>query len=379
MKPSPLKIAQIIPTLDRSGAEKQMLLLCKALKARGHDVQVAALTRLGPLADDFEQACIPVTLIGKPLKIDPFALTRMAAWLKNGQFDVVQSWIFAANSYARAAARLAFGRNRAKPVVIATEMAVDIWKSPWHFKIDRKLAQWSSAVVGNSKAVVEFYEKQVGLPPSKLHCIYSGIESTEATGPDESLKTIARQALQLAPEDGPVLLFAGRLAEQKRVLDLLKAVDILQHLHPRIRLFIAGDGPLKTELIAFAEAVDLKDKALFLGLRDDMARLYSAADIVVLPSSYEGLPNVVMEAQLRGLPVVAAAAPGTTELVHHRQTGLTHPVGDSTELARLLDELIDNPEKARALGQRGREMILKDFSVDQMADRFVGLYQNLLK
>lgn len=379
MKPSPLKIAQIIPTLDRSGAEKQMLLLCKALKARGHDVHVAALTRLGPLAADFEQAGIPVTLIGKPLKIDPFALRRLAAWLKNGQFDVVQSWIFAANSYARAAARLAFGRNRAKPVVIATEMAVDLWKSPWHFKIDRKLAQWSSAVVGNSKAVVEFYEKQVGLPPGKLHCIYSGIESTEATGPDESLKKIARQALQLAPEDGPVLLFAGRLAEQKRVLDLLKAVDILQHLHPRIRLFIAGDGPLKKELIAFAEAVDLKDKALFLGLRNDMAQLYNATDIVVLPSSYEGLPNVVMEAQLRGLPVVAAAAPGTTELVHHPQTGLTHPVGDSTELARLLDELIDNPEKARTLGQQGREMILKDFTVDQMADRFVGLYQNLLK
>lgn len=379
MKPSPLKIAQIIPTLDRSGAEKQMLLLCKALKARGHDVHVAALTRLGPLAADFEQAGIPVTLIGKPLKIDPFALRRLAAWLKNGQFDVVQSWIFAANSYARAAARLAFGRNRAKPVVIATEMAVDLWKSPWHFKIDRKLAQWASAVVGNSKAVVEFYEKQVGLPPGKLHCIYSGIESTEATGPDESLKKIARQALQLAPEDGPVLLFAGRLAEQKRVLDLLKAVDILQHLHPRIRLFIAGDGPLKKELIAFAEAVDLKDKALFLGLRNDMAQLYNATDIVVLPSSYEGLPNVVMEAQLRGLPVVAAAAPGTTELVHHPQTGLTHPVGDSTELARLLDELIDNPEKARTLGQQGREMILKDFTVDQMADRFVGLYQNLLK
>jgi len=379
MKPSPLKIAQIIPTLDRSGAEKQMLLLCKALKARGHEVQVAALTRLGPLAGEFERASIPVTLIGKPLKIDPFALRRLAAWLRKGQFDVVQSWIFAANSYCRAAARLAFGRNRTRPVVIATEMAVDLWKSPWHFKIDRKLAQWCDAVVGNSHAVVDFYQKQVGIDATKLDCIYSGIEATEATLPDSAQKARARQEMQLAPEDGPVLLFAGRLAEQKRVLDLLKAVDILQHLHPRIRLLIAGDGPLKKELIAFAEAVDLKEKALFLGLRDDMPRLYNAADIVVLPSSYEGLPNVVMEAQLRGLPVVAAAAPGTTELVHHQKTGLTHPVGDSTELARLLDEIINNPEKAHALGQQGREMILRDFSVNLMADRFISLYQKLLK
>ena len=379
MKPSPLKIAQIIPTLDRSGAEKQMLLLCQALKARGHDVQVAALTRLGPLADDYERAGIPVTLIGKPLKIDPFALRRLAGWLKKGQFDVVQSWIFAANSYTRTAARLAFGRNRKKPVVIATEMAVDLWKSPWHFKIDRKLAQWCNCVVGNSHAVVDFYQTQVGLGSEKLHCIYSGIESTEANAIDDQIKTRARQELQLAAEDGPVLLFAGRLAEQKRVLDLLKAVDILQHLYPRIRLLIAGDGPLKNELIAFAEAVELKDKALFLGLRQDMARLYAAADIVVLPSSYEGLPNVVMEAQLRGLAVVAAAAPGTTELVHHQKTGLTYPIGDSTELARLLDELISNPEKAKTLGRQGREMIVHEFSVDLMADRFISLYENLLK
>ena len=127
----------------------------------------------------------------------------------------------------------------------------------------------------------------------------------------------------------------------------------------------------------FANDVELKTNCLFLGLRQDMDTLYSAADIVVLPSSYEGLPNVVMEAQLRGLPVIAAAAPGTVELVHQGQTGLTFPVGDSTELARLLEQLISNPEQAETLGKQGREMIVNDFSVRQMTDQFEKLYADL--
>lgn len=378
MTRKPLKIAQIIPTLDRSGAEKQMLLLCRALKSRGHDVRVAALTRLGPLESEFRAAGIEVDLIGKPLKVDPFALRRLAKWLREGEFDVVQSWIFAANSYARAAARLAFGKNRRKPVVIATEMAVDLWKSPWHFKVDRKLAGWCDAVVGNSHAVVDFYRDKVGVNASKLFCVYSGIDASEAGVIDEQERMRARRELQLLPEDGPVILFAGRLAEQKRVLDLLKAVDILQHLYLRIRVLIAGDGPLKSELMKFAEAVELSERVRFLGLRQDMDRLYAASDMVVLPSSYEGLPNVVMEAQLRGLPVIAAAAPGTIELVRHQETGLTYPVADSTELARLIEEYISEPNKAEKLGSQGHEMIVNEFSVEEMTDRFESLYETLL-
>ncbi len=372
-----MKIAQIIPTLDRSGAEKQMLLLSRELKSRGHDVHVAALTRLGPLATDFQASSIPVHLIGKSLKVDPFALNRLSKWLKDGNFDVVQSWIFAASSYTRAASRIAFGKNRKKPVVIATEMAVDLWKSSWHFKVDRKLANWCDAVVGNSHAVVDFYRDQVGIDPARLHCVYSGIDSTEAGPATSDEKQHARKALQLGSDDRPVILFAGRLAEQKRVLDLLKATDILQHLYHKIRVLIAGEGPLKQELMQFANDVELKTNCLFLGLRQDMDTLYNAADIVVLPSSYEGLPNVVMEAQLRGLPVIAASAPGTVELVHQGKTGLTFPVGDSTELARLLEQLISNPEQAQTLGTQGREMIVTDFSVRQMTDQFEKLYVEL--
>jgi glycosyltransferase involved in cell wall biosynthesis len=373
-----MKIAQIIPTLDRSGAEKQLLLLTRELRRRGHDAQVAVLTRTGPLEPEFRASGIPVTTIGKPLKIDPFALMRLKRWLAENRFDVVQSWLFAGNAYSRAASRLAFGlRNPDRPVVMATEMAVDQWKSRWHFRIDRAQQTWCDTVVGNSQAVVDFYRETVGIAPGQLSMIHSGIDPDEASPADELTKQAARQSLGLAPDDGPVLLFAGRLADQKRVVDLLKAMDILQHLYPRIRLMIAGDGPLRRELAEFAQAVDLSGKAIFLGLREDMPTLYDAADVAVLPSSYEGLPNLVLEAQLRAIPVVASAAPGTVELVTHDATGLLFPIGDSTDLARQLERLLSEPELGSKLGEAGRSAVLDKFTVSHMADRFEALYQDL--
>src|SRR6185312_14346907 len=95
------RVLQLIPTLDRSGAEKQLVLLAKGLPKERFKVEVAALTRLGPLEHDLRDAGIPVTLIGKPLKADPFALMRLSRFLKRSRFDVVQTWVFAANAYGR--------------------------------------------------------------------------------------------------------------------------------------------------------------------------------------------------------------------------------------------------------------------------------------
>ncbi len=373
-----MKIAQIVPTLDRSGAEKQVLLLCRELAKRGHEVEVGVLTRLGPLEDEFRSSGIPLTVIGKPLKADPFALGRLSRWMRENRFEVVQSWLFAANSYARAAARLGYGaRDAQRPVVVATEMAVDLWKSPWHFRVDRKLQSWCDTIVGNSQAVVDFYRDSVGIQASRLSMIHSGIDPGEANPIDVQARRTARKSLGLDDDAGPVLFFAGRLAEQKRVDDLIKAADILQHLYPKIRLLIAGDGPLRASLADFAAGVDLGGKSQFLGLRDDMDTLYAAADIVVLPSSYEGLPNLVMEAQLRAIPVVASAAPGTIELVENESTGLLYPVGDSTDLARKLERVISDADLARRLGTAGRTMILEKFTASGMADRFETLYRDL--
>ena len=119
-----LKVLQLIPTLDRSGAEKQMVLLAKGLPRDRFRVEVATLTRLGPLEAELRRRGDPGH--GRSASGSSSIRWRWRAWsrfLKAGRFDVVQTWIFAANTYGRVAARLA-----GVPVVVTAEMAVDLWK-----------------------------------------------------------------------------------------------------------------------------------------------------------------------------------------------------------------------------------------------------------
>ncbi len=364
-----LKVLQLIPTLDRSGAEKQMVILAKGLPRDRFQVEVATLTRLGAFEAELVAAGIPVTPIGKRLKLDPLALARLVGFLKAGRFDVVQTWIFAANTYGRVAARLA-----GVPVVVVAEMAVDLWKGRSDRFVDRKLAPWCDRLVGNSHAVVDFY-RQLGVPDDRLAMIYSGTD-------DDEPPVIDRAAVRAElgfEADAPLVLFAGRLAEQKRVADLLKAIDLLQHVQPDMRTLIVGEGPLRDRLEEQAHAFQLDSRLRFLGHRDDVPRLMAASDLVVLPSSYEGLPNVVLEAMRLRKPVVATSAPGTTEVVLDGETGVLVPIGNVMLLARAIRDLVRDPARRHRLGEAGRARVETHFRADAMVAQFADLYETLAR
>ncbi len=364
-----LKVLQLIPTLDRSGAEKQMVLLAKRLPRDRFNVEVAALTRLGPLELDLRNAGIPVTAIGKRFKVDPIALLNLNRFLKARSFDIVQTWIFAANTYGRVASRIAH-----IPVVIVTEMAVDIWKGRANRSVDRYLSRWCDRLVGNSHAVVKFYE-QLGVSKEKLALIYSGAEDEEPAQPDSPGIRIA-----LGFEaNAPLILFAGRLAEQKRVGDLLKALDLLQYVEPTARTIIVGDGPLRDQLEKTSQAYHLDHHVKFLGHREDVPNLMAASDLVVLPSAFEGLPNVLLEAMRLRKPVIATAAPGTTEAIIDGQTGLLVPIGNPPLLARAIRDIIRDPVRANQFAEAGRARVETLFRVDTMVAQFADLYEELAR
>ncbi len=364
-----LNVLHLIPTLDRSGAEKQMVLLARGLPRDRFHVEVATLTRLGPLAQELQAAGIPVTGIGKRLKFDPVALHRLLRFLRSRRFDVVQTWIFAANTYGRLAAHLA-----RVPIVVTTEMAVDLWKGARERFIDRRLARWCDRLVGNSHAVAEFY-RSLGIPEERLSVIYSGITEEEPPPVDPA----AIRAEFGFEAETPLVFFAGRLAEQKRIDDLLKALDLLQHVQPDLRTLIAGDGPLRSRLEETARLYQLAGRVRFLGHRDDVPRLMAASDLVVLPSAYEGLPNVVLEAMQLRKPVVATAAPGTTEVVVDGQTGVLVPVGNIQLLARAIRDIVRDPALARRLGDAGHDRVGAEFRAQTMIDRFAALYEELAR
>ncbi len=346
-----------------------MSMLARGLPRDRFEVEVAALTRLGPLEGELVDAGIHIHSIRKRLKFDPFAVARLARLMRTRRFDAVLTWIFAANVHGRLAAR----RARV-PIVLTSEMAVDLWKGRAQLEIDRRLAGWTDRVIGNSRAVVDFYRKH-GIPDDRLACILSGIG-------DEEPPDVDRAAVRAAcgtPPDATVAIFIGRLAPQKAVEELLAAIDVLQHIRPNLHTWIVGDGPERERLEGIAHAFHLGAHVRFCGHRDDVPRLLAAADLLVLPSLYEGLPNVVLEAMRFRKPVVATAAPGTTEVVADHRTGLLVPPGNKTELARAILRIVDDPTLAHRLGAAGRDLAESAFHATVMIERFARLIEDLAR
>ncbi|HEX5446474.1 MAG TPA: glycosyltransferase [Pirellulales bacterium] len=362
------RILQIIPTLDRSGAEKQLTLLATRLPRDEFDVHVCVLTRTGPFEQDLRQADVPVTLIGKPHKLDPAAFWRLKRHLASLRPDLVHTWLFAANSYGRAAA-LATGVRR----LVAGERCVDPWKS-WHeLAIDRWLARRTDRIAVNSSGVRDFYVRH-GLPAEKFVTIPNGIEPKEAV-------QVAREALLAElglPQNARLIGAVGRLWPQKRLKDLIWAADLLKVIRDDVHLLIIGDGPHRRRLERYRRQVRIEDKVHFLGHRGDVLRLMPHFDVLWLGSEYEGMPNVVMEAMLAGVPVVATDISGTRDLVLSGETGFLVPVGDRAAFARQTKKLLDDAELSRRLGAAGRERILSEFTVERMVARHVDLYRELL-
>ena len=154
------------------GAEKQLCLLAENLPREQFDVHVILLTRDGPLSARLRQAGIPVTVIGKRFKADPSAFFRLRKEFKRLRPDVVHTWLFAANSFGRAAAV-----GAKVPRIIGSERCVDPWKTAAHLMIDRQLAKVSETITTNSAGVRDFYvhhgishDKFTLIPNELSHC-----------------------------------------------------------------------------------------------------------------------------------------------------------------------------------------------------------------
>jgi len=354
--------------LDRSGAEKQLVMLARGLPRDRFDVHVCVLTRSGPLSEELDRAGIPWTLIGKRWKADPFAYLRLKRHLQDVQPDLVQTWLFAANSFGRAAALAAGVRH-----VVASERSVDPWKTWWQFAIDRRLAARTDAIVVNSSGVSDFYIRH-GLPVDKFVVIPNGIEPPR---PSRLTREALLDSLGL-PHATRLIGTVGRLWPQKRMKDLIWAADLLKVIRDDVHLVIVGDGPLRDRLERYRRQVRIEDRVHFLGHRDDVPDLLPHFDVYWLASGYEGLPNVVMEAMASGVPVVATDIPGTRDLVQQDATGFLVRVGDRAGFARYTLKLLEDAALRHRIGVAARERMNSEYSVECMIARYGELYARLL-
>ena len=176
------------------------------------------------------------------------------------------------------------------------------------------------------------------------------------------------------------IIFVGRLHEQKSVDTLLFAFQRLLQLTPgsSLCLQLLGDGPLRDELIRLAGQLGISGQVEFVGGSDRVREYLSAADIFVLPSRAEGLSNALLEAMACALPVVVSKIPGNIAVIEHNENGLFFNTGDPDSLAQSVYNLLNQPNLRERLGRAARRTVEEHYSLDQIADQYIALYQDLL-
>ena len=353
---SVIKVLLLIPTLDRSGAEKQFTLLATRLPKDEFEVHSATLTRGGPYEADLRDAGIPLTALNKRMKFDPAALFKLRKLVRKLKPDVLHTWLFAANAYGRMAVSKA-----ATTRVLVGERCVDLWKSGWQLQIDRLLSSRATRLIGNSAAVAQFYRQQ-GFPDERIVVIPNGVDVAEPA-------SVSRDAV-LAEFDIPpgakVIGFVGRLARQKRVNDLVWAMQLLRQLTDNVYFLVIGDGPERPRLTRLARQLTCDALTRFVGHRNDAARLIGLLDVFWLASDFEGMSNSVMEAMAAAVPVVVSDIPTNRELVVDGETGFFVKVGDSVGFAQFADRILADRDLAGRLGNAGRARLQAEFSIERM-------------
>lgn len=227
-------------------------------------------------------------------------------------------------------------------------------------------------LVANTPDILE-YLKREGWPTERAHLIGNFCDPPVLDGAPEKVRAEIRRETAI-PENVPVILALGRLHPKKAHDILLLAMASV----PGVHLLLAGEGPIRSELETLSRELGINERVRFLGWRRDADRLFAAADICVMPSRFEPLGNVILEAWANRTPVIAARATGPEWLVEHEKTGLLFPVDDVDTLAAHLKRLLAEPEFHDTLVANGYERFERNFSRKAVVDQYLEFFERVI-
>lgn len=358
-----IRVAWVIPTLVRGGAEKQLSLLARHIDRSRFEPVVVTLTSEGPYAAELDAANVDRQHIGKRGKFDPLALQRLKRTLQQLRPDVVHTYLFAGNAYGRWAALRA-----GVPVVFGGERSVDPWKRNWQLIIDRFLAGRSTGILTNSTAIVDFYSER-GIDRAKFTVIFNGVERPNV---QLSREEIARR-IGISPSKRWIVSI-GRLWPQKGYKELIWAGSMLGVADPETVYLVIGDGPQRPQLQTFVNQIGGATTIRLLGDRPDAAEILQHADVLWNGSQYEGQSNAILEAMALGVPVVASDIPGNRDLIVHDQHGFLVSMKVADDLIKATRRMQYEPAERERIVQAAKRRVETEFSVDAMVRRHEEVY-----
>jgi glycosyltransferase involved in cell wall biosynthesis len=368
-----IRIALCITELDLGGAERCLTELALRVDRQRFTPVVYCL---GPRPASDDASCVPVLeaasvevhcLGGRRIWQFPAVAGRLRRLLVAQNPQIVQTFLFHANVLGRIVAR------RAGVKLVACGIRVAERKSLWHLWLDRLTQGWVDRYVCVSRSVAEFSADRGGLAPEKLVVIPNGIDL-------EKYQT-TRPANTTTPGINPgrrTVTFIGRLERQKGVHWLIETAPAWLAEVPDSDLLLVGEGPLRGRLEAACRAAGIAQRVHFAGWRADVPEILAASDLLVLPSAWEGMPNVVLEAMASGRPVVASDVEGVRELLGSAAPQQTIAYGDSQGFIGKVVSFLKNPEMAAAVGAENRRRVEENFAISRMVAAYEDLWEELV-
>jgi len=370
-----LRIMEMIDKPSLGGGQTALLLLAANLDPHRFEVVIASGGD-GPLGEEARRkgiAYAPVSL-GKRLSFEP--VKEIARILDRRKIDLLHTHGGIAGLYGRSAARRA-----GTPAVVHTLHGIHYlhYRNPLlrrlYILLERRYSRTTDRLILVCRSDLRQAQKHRLAPDEKMTVILNGTEIRSDIGANEIIR---RRDEWGWPPGVPIVGTVARLHRQKGVINLLRAAPRILGAFPEARIAVVGEGPQGNRLRREAARRGLKSRFVFLGERKDAVPVLSLFDIFVLPSLWEGLPFVLVEAAALGKPIIATAVDGVPEVIENGKTGLLIPPGDPGALAEAALRLLGDNEEACRLAEAARALVPPRFPLRRMVEQTQNLYLDVL-
>jgi glycosyltransferase involved in cell wall biosynthesis len=345
------------------GGAQQVLYLLEGLAARGHSNLLAC-----PTGCDLARASAPFAEVhGLPMHgdADVAVVWRLLRLIRVARPDLVHLHSrIGADVWGGVAARL-----NGTPVIHTRR--VDNPEPRWLVAIKYRL---HDRVIAISEGIARVLLSE-GLPPAKLRVVRSAVDWQRYAGPCARPDAVAGLGV---PAHALLVGVVAQLIPRKGHRFLLEALPPLVRLYPGLRVLVFGQGPEEQALRHRILEAGLGDRVMLVGFRSDLDRILPCLDLLVHPATMEGLGVSLLQAASAGVPILASRTGGIPEAVRDGENGVLIPPGDVLALGAALETLLGDADLRRRLGEGGRALMRREFSIDTMVEGNLDLYREIL-